>query len=165
MLAPCTTKTDHEVGETPLDVVFDGSIYEGVGVLEEVVDAAVLEEEIDDSLVASGEGLVGSVTTGVVEGTAVKDKPASVSCGVLGDACLVGKAADMDGEAGCGGVLFAEGLNGRSIDEVLKEGKQGGQGDGQCGLGQPPAEVVEGGGNTLEEMGAAFIEATETVGA
>lgn len=159
MLPTGTAEGYHKVGETAVDVALNCSVDEGVAVVKEGEDFAILLEEVDDLAVEPGEGLVTLVLTGVVDGSAVEDVTAAIAGGVVGDAFFVGETHDADGEESLG-------LVGRELLEVDEVGEHAREvGILIEGLLEESAEVGDSVGNTLHKVRFLLEVAAEAIGA
>ncbi len=127
--------------------------------LQEYGYLAVIFQKADNGFVQSREGLVALVLAGIVHGAAVKDETSSVACGIFGNALLVGKAGDFHHEAALLQVvrkLFQLGELAQNPAEVGIFGVR---------LLEQLAQVLDGEGDTLYEVGLLLEVAAEAVGA
>lgn len=90
------SKGKHEVREATLEIAFYVGIGQSIDRVEERQDLPVLFQEADDRFVQARQLLVRLIAPGVVRGAAVKDIPATIAAGVLGDATFVGEGEDAD---------------------------------------------------------------------
>jgi len=128
---------------------------------KKLVDAFLLLEIFDDGGVFAGEGFEAVFAAGVGEAAAVEDEAAAVAGFVFGQTLMKRKAEDADDEiVGFGG----DGLEFFGGQHALEGGGERGESDGEFDVMEEPAEIFEGVGNALEEMGLAFVEAAEAVG-
>ena len=148
-----------EAGEAALHVAAHGGVDQGVDVGEEGGNLAVVLQEADDGFVQSGEGLVSLVLAGVIDGAAVEDEASAVAGGVVGDAFLVGEAGDADGEAPLLQVV-GELLELGQLPEHLAE-----VGVFRVGFFEEAAQVGDGEGDALHEVGLLLEVSAEAVGA
>ena len=158
VLAARTAEADGQVGEATLHISFHRSVDQAVDMLQEGGDFAVVLQEADDGFVQSGEGLVAFVLAGIVHGPAVEDEAAAVARRIFRDAFLVGKAGDLDYEAALlqvVGKLFQLGQLGQYLAQIRIFG---------IGLAEQLAQVLDGEGHTLNEVGLLLEIAAETVG-
>ena len=84
MLTAGTSEANHQVGEASVHVTLYGSIHHGIGLGKEMRYLAIFFQETDYRFIQSGKVVVSLVLTGVVNRTAVKYKPSSVTRQVVG---------------------------------------------------------------------------------
>ena len=98
VLASRATEANHQVGESPVHIAFDGSVHNFVSMLQEAGNLSVFFEEADHRFVQSGKMVVTFVLAGVVDGAAVEDKPAAIAARIVGNTFFIGKADNLDFE-------------------------------------------------------------------
>jgi len=162
VLAAGAAEGDHEVFEAALLVSAHSGIHEREDAGEELVDTFLLLEVLDDGGVFAGEGFEAFFAAGVGEAAAVENKAAAVAGFVFWQALMEGKTEDADDEIvgfGSDGLQFFRGQH------ALEGAREHGESDGEFDVMEEPAEVFERVGDALEEVGLAFVEAAEAVGA
>ena len=159
VLAARASETDRQIGKATFHVALDGNVDQSIDVLQESYDFTIVFEEADDRFVQSRERFVAFVFTGVVHGTAVEDEASAVARRIFGNAFLVGEAGDFNHEAALlrvVGELFQFGQFGQHPAEVRVL---------RIGFMEQLAQVFDGEGDALDEVGFLLEVAAETVGA
>src|SRR5580765_2718551 len=126
------------------------------------MDAVLLIEIVDDGSVLAGERFEALLAAGVREAAAIENKASAVAGFVLRQALVKRKTENADDELI--GVV-REALQFFRGQHALERGHQRGDLNGQFGLMQEPAKVLQRVGNALEKVHFAFIEAAKAVSA
>ena len=92
MLATCAAKADRKIGKTSLYVTLHAGIYQGIDMIQESEYLAIFLEELDDWFIESDKRFVAIILARVVDSAAVEHEAATITCGIIGDAFLIGKA-------------------------------------------------------------------------
>ena len=94
VLAAGASESDLQAGEISLHIFLNTLSYEGLRMVEELVDGGVTLQELDDGTVFARVGLVFGVAAGIGQRTAVEDESATVAGVVFGKTALVAETAD-----------------------------------------------------------------------
>ena len=140
----------------------DAGVDEGEDAGEKLVNGFLLLEIFDDRGVFAGEKFELFFAAGVGEAAAIEDEAAAVA-GFVGRQGLVKREAENAHDEVFG--FRGEGLQFFRGQHAVKRRHESGQLDGQADVVEEPAKIFQGVGNTLEEMGFAFVEAAEAVSA
>ena len=89
VLAAGASESDLQAGEISLHIFLNTLSYEGLRMVEELVDGGVTLQELDDGTVFAGIGFVFGIAAGVGKCTAVEDESAAVAAVVVGQAFAV----------------------------------------------------------------------------
>ena len=92
MLTTCAAKANRKIGKTSLYVTLHAGIYQGIDMIQESEYLAIFFEELDDWFVESDKRFVAIILAGIVDSAAVEHEAATITCGIIGDAFLIGKA-------------------------------------------------------------------------
>ena len=79
VLASCAAEADHQTGESSFAVCLDMRIDDSVDMLQKTEHLTVILKELNDRLVASSQFLIWFISSRIVDRSAVKDIPSSVS--------------------------------------------------------------------------------------
>ena len=94
VLAAGAAEADLQMGEAALEEAFHVGIDQGIDMVQEAEDLAVLLQELDDRRIQAGELLEPFVLPGIVHAPAVEHIPAPVSGRILGNPLLEGKTVN-----------------------------------------------------------------------
>src|SRR5260370_36442406 len=98
MLAPGATERDHQVFEAAALIIAQARIHKRNGAGQELTDALLVTEVIDDGRVFAGERLVALFASGVGETSRVEDEAAAIAGLVRWESAVQGEAANSHGE-------------------------------------------------------------------
>ena len=178
VLAARAAEGEHEAGESALQIACHVCVGQGIDALEEGEDFAIVLEEFYHGGIQSRQLLVGLVAAWVVRAAAVEHVASAVAALVGGDALLVAEAEDAHDEGGglfdrdgrrlgcgCGRTFGALGrrIEAVEVDQLLERLFQVGIGCADT-VEQEAAEVLDGCGNTIQEILLALKIATQAIG-
>ena len=112
VLTTSATETEHQGGETALDITAHVGISEFIDAVEEGEDLTVVFEEADDRLVEARHLLIGLIAAWVVGTATVEHIAAAIATLILGDTLGRGETEHLDHQRPLG-IILREG--GRSV--------------------------------------------------
>src|SRR6266446_5980816 len=128
----------------------------------QIFEAALLIEIVDHRGVFAGESLEALFASRIREAAAIENEPAPISRFIFRRILVKGKTENPNDQVFGFGSEALQFLRGQHALEGVHQRRKG---DGEPDVVQEPAEILEGVGDALEEMGFAFVKAAKTVGA
>ena len=107
VLAAGAAEADLQVRETAFEEALHVRIDQGIDVVQEAEDLAVLLQELNDGFIQAGQLLEPLILPGIVHAPAIEHIPSPIPGRILGDALLEGKTVHRHGQGrpGGGGIL------------------------------------------------------------
>ena len=161
MLTTGATQRYHEVRKVLFLVAGHCRVDNGIGLFEKTVHFRFSTEIVYYFCIIPGQVLVLDIPARVGQKPAIEDKASSMATLINGNTLLEGKAVYANTQLQFRLPEFPEG--GR-LDDLSEHRHHGGDLDGQIDMGQQIFQIPNSIGDTLQEMGLAFIEAAIAIG-
>src|SRR5882724_7311520 len=162
MLAAGAAERNHQILEAALLIAIDARIHQRQDAGEKLMNAFLLIEIVDHRGVFTGESLEALFASRIGEAAAIENEPAAISSLVFRQVLVKRKTENPNDQVFGFGSEALQFFRGQHTLEGVHQRRKG---DGEPDVVKEPAEIFEGVGHALEEMGFALIKAAKTVGA
>jgi hypothetical protein len=162
VLAAGAAEGDHKIFEAAGAIGGNAGVDEREDAGEKLVNGFLLIEVVDYGRVFAGERFEAIFAAGIGEAAAVENKAAAVAGFVFRQALMERKTENADEKI--------VGVSGETLkllggEHAFEGAEESGEFNRELGVVEKPAKIFQGVGDALEEVGFAFVEAAETVGA